>query len=122
MKGAESESNDNASSHLNVNPFSGDTFRILNLIADDATAFAIFVAFELSIPLFLSVIIFNATDCTRPADLLPGNFLHKTGERLNPTKKSNALLAKYALTKFLSIFLGSFSDSKTACKRVVLFS
>ena len=47
-----------------------------------------------SISISLSVIIFNATDWTRPADLLPGSFLHKTGDKLKPTKKSNALLAK----------------------------
>ena len=26
------------------------------------------------------------TDCTRPADFAPGNFRHKTGESLKPTK------------------------------------
>ena len=53
MNGAESASNDRASSHLNVNPFSGETFRILNLIADDATDFAIFIAWDFSISIFL---------------------------------------------------------------------
>ena len=29
---------------------------------------------------------FKATDCTLPADLDPGNFVHKIGEILKPTK------------------------------------
>ena len=39
-----------------------------------------------SISCSLSVINFRATDCTLPADFDPGNFVHKIGEILNPTK------------------------------------
>ena len=39
-----------------------------------------------SIPCSRSVINFNATDWTLPADLEPGSLVHKIGEILNPTK------------------------------------
>ena len=39
-----------------------------------------------SISCSLSVISFKATDCTLPADLDPGSFVHKIGEILKPTK------------------------------------
>ena len=39
-----------------------------------------------SISCSLSVNSLNATDCTLPADFEPGNFVHRIGEMLNPTK------------------------------------
>ena len=39
-----------------------------------------------SISCSLSVISFKATDWTLPADFDPGNFVHKIGDILNPTK------------------------------------
>ena len=39
-----------------------------------------------SISCSLWVISFRATDCTLPADLEPGSFVHNIGEILKPTK------------------------------------
>ena len=39
-----------------------------------------------SISFSLSHIILSATDWTLPADLLPGSFRHKIGDKLNPTR------------------------------------
>ena len=39
-----------------------------------------------SISLSRSQISFSATDCTRPADLAPGNLCHNTGDKVNPTR------------------------------------
>ena len=43
-------------------------------------------AWNASISASRSTTILRATDCTRPADLLPGSFLHKMGDRVKPTR------------------------------------
>ena len=67
-----------------------------------------------SISISLSHISFKATDCTLPADLEPGSFLHNIGDIENPIRWSKALLAKYASTNSVFISLGIFIASKTA--------
>ena len=41
---------------------------------------------KISISISRSTISLRQTDCTLPADFAPGNFLHNTGDRLNPTR------------------------------------
>ena len=53
-----------------------------------------------------SAINLRATDCTRPADNPPFTFRQRIGEILYPTNLSKILLACWASTKDLSIFLG----------------
>mmetsp|Transcript_13271 Transcript_13271/g.37256 ORF Transcript_13271/g.37256 Transcript_13271/m.37256 type:complete len:217 (+) Transcript_13271:1890-2540(+) len=70
---------------------------------------------NLAISSSLSQIILSAADCTLPALLLPGSFLHSTGLRLNPTRWSRARLALYASTSAVETSLLSDKDPRTAC-------
>ena len=44
------------------------------------------IGLNASIAVSLSQIMRSATDWTRPAERLPGNFRHNTGESVNPTR------------------------------------
>ena len=67
-----------------------------------------------SISFSLSTISLTATDWTLPADNPFLTFFHNTGLILYPTILSNTRLACCALTKFISICLGSFIAFCTA--------